>query len=122
MRRSVHNRWRCASLHDPSGRRGIWYRVETEIVSHGDNSVEIETPKALYVEIVAGREGNDESVYLEAGQLLTSYDINRIVGVLACGAWGLETAGVEAKPPSVADEQEDNPMPRATPKGLVYSK
>lgn len=67
--RAFESGWRCASLHDPSRRRGIWFR----------------TPQPGVLELCAGREGDDYSALLEAGCALTPNDFQRVVSVLESG-------------------------------------
>ncbi len=88
----------CVSMHDPKGRRGIWYRTETEATScmrtiatsDGQRSVETTYPAVTKIEIVAGREGDDESVTLRVGDTITLEMLYRLEGCLRVGAWMLE--------------------------------
>lgn len=60
--------WRCCSMHDPSSRRGIWFR---------------DLPDGR-LEIRAGREGGDAVAFIPA-------ELARAVGdCLSYGAWMLE--------------------------------
>jgi len=70
----------CCSMHDPTGRRGIWFRRFDVI---GDGSCPA-------IAINAGREGDDVSVLLSAGQTLTARDIHDLDAALAVGRWMLE--------------------------------
>lgn len=64
---------RCCSMHDPSGRRGIWYEVQ-------DGTLIVK----------AGREGDDAQAVLRPGEVLTADTIAALVGCLDVGAWMLE--------------------------------
>lgn len=66
--------WQCASMHDPAGRRGIWFRRES--------------PGA--VEVCAGREGDDAYVRIAVGDTVSSEQVTAVLGCLAVGAWMLE--------------------------------
>lgn len=63
--------WRCCSMHDPSGRRGIWFRFQT----NGK------------FEICAGREGDDAKVTLQVGDTLTYTNLGQLLACLEYGAW-----------------------------------
>ena len=54
----------CVSMHDPTGRRGIWYRTETTPMPTPDGST---YPGGTKVEIVAGRDTVLELPAPEAG-------------------------------------------------------
>lgn len=69
LNRAFEPGYRCASLHDPNRRRGIWFR----------------TPQPGVLELCAGREGDDYTALLEAGCALTSSDLQRVVSVLESG-------------------------------------
>lgn len=66
--------WRCCSMHDPSGRRGVWYRT---------------LPDGR-LEIRAGREGDDACSFIPA-ELAESVD-----NCLSYGAWMQEDYGPNA--------------------------
>lgn len=68
--------WRCCSMHDPAGRRGIWYRYHNGIL-----------------QIRAGREGDDEEIDLEVGRILTQLDLDKISGALDSGGQMQEDYG-----------------------------
>lgn len=86
----------CVSMHDPTGRRGIWYRTETTPTptptSDGQRSVTSTYPAVTKVEIVAGREGDDEEVTLRVGDTITLEMLHHLEGCLRIGAWMLEEA------------------------------
>lgn len=63
--------YRCASF--GGERRGIWFQ---------------DWP--LFVKIVAGREGDDESVTIEVGDMITREKLRALVDCLACGEYALE--------------------------------
>lgn len=75
MNRSSEPGYRCASMHDPAGRRGIWYRQ----IDGG-------------IEICARREGDDVHVILREGDALTREQLRELQGALSTGAWMVETA------------------------------
>ena len=79
----------CVSMHDPTGRRGIWYRTETTPMPTPDGST---YPAVTKVEIVAGREGDDEEVTMRVGDTITLEMLHRLEGCLRIGAWMLEEA------------------------------
>lgn len=90
----------CVSMHDPTGRRGIWYRTETTptictrtlVTSEGQRPIKSTYPAVTKVEIVAGREGDDEEVTLCVGDTITLEMLYRLEGCLRIGAWMLEEA------------------------------
>lgn len=71
--------WILVSMHDPAGRRGIWYR---------------ETLKAPFepgsLEVCAGREGDDEYIQLRVGETVTPEILERLRACLQVGAWMLD--------------------------------
>lgn len=77
--RSSQPGWQCASMHDPAGRRGIWFRESAGVV-----------------ELCAGREGDDWYARLAVGDTLSGAQIAAILECLSVGAWMLS-------------EQEDRP-------------
>lgn len=83
----------CVSMHDPTGRRGIWYRTETTPTPTPTARGRSRRPLAVTkVEIVAGREGDDEEVTLRVGDTITLEMLHRLEGCLRIGAWMLEEA------------------------------
>jgi hypothetical protein len=76
MMRCEQPGWIQIANHDPSGRRGLWYRVSA---SPGDD------PKAC-IEVCSGREGDDSYVKLSPGQTLTDRDIYDLFDVLMVAA------------------------------------
>lgn len=62
----------CAAMNDPTGRRGIWFRVL-------DDGIEIR----------AGREGDDVHVILRDGRVLTREQRLELQAALETGAWML---------------------------------
>ncbi len=81
-------------MHDPTGRRGIWYRTETTPTptSDGQRPIKSTYPAVTKVEIVAGREGDDEAVTLRVGDTISLEMLHRLEGCLRIGAWMLEEA------------------------------
>jgi hypothetical protein len=70
MSEQVETAWRCVSMHDPAGRRGVWYqRVGSTL------------------EVRGGREG-DDAVYIALGD-----DADQLENVLSYGAWMQEEYG-----------------------------
>lgn len=68
--------WIQVAGHDPSGRRGLWYRGSPE----------------QGVELCAGREGDDCYVCLPPGQVLTAEVLYNLWDCLATAADNLETS------------------------------
>ena len=79
--------YECCSMHDPTGRRGIWFRLPGGPTDF------------TRIEICAGREGDDYHLTLAAGQILTTRDIFELEGVLGTGAWMLQET-----PPKTEEE------------------
>lgn len=81
--------WRCAAMHDPSGRRGLWYRD----VRMGPEPTHLELlhpgPR-VGVEVCAGREGDDAFVALAVGQTLAAADVAALAECLARAAFEYE--------------------------------
>ena len=73
---------RCCSMHDPEGRRGIWFAVEDSVFK-----------------LFAGREGDDASVELRVGDVVTEQVIDNLVDCLEYGAWQQEDYGPDAPMP-----------------------
>ena len=67
------DRWSCISLHDPSGRRGVWVSLD-----------------GGRLDVRAGREGGDKQVSLVVGQVLTRKNIEDLADALLIGHWMLE--------------------------------
>lgn len=61
-------RWVCCSMHDPSGRRGVWFRV----VAGG-------------VEVCAGREGDDWYCKLTVGEVFSERNLRALLDCLEVG-------------------------------------
>lgn len=78
---SAEHGWRCCSMHDPSGRRGIWYR----------------TTETGELRIVAGREGDDAEV------LIPKEFAKPLADCLSYGAWMQEDYGPGLCEPSIHD-------------------
>ena len=70
--------YECCSMHDPTGRRGIWFRLPGGATNFNE------------IEICAGLEGDDYRLTLTAGQTLTTKDIFQLHSALDTGAWMLE--------------------------------
>lgn len=73
---------RCCSMHDPAGRRGIWYTVRDGV---------------FY--LCAGREGDDAEVSLKPGQVVTEEKIILLCQSLDYGAYMQEEHGPDAETP-----------------------
>lgn len=73
-------KWRCASMHDRSGRRGIWFRSMPD----GD------------LQIRAGREGGDNVAVLSVKEV-PGRIIAAVRGCLEVGAWMQEDEGPDTK-------------------------
>jgi len=67
--------WRCASMHDPAGRRGIWYRVQDGVL-----------------EVRGGRRGDDADARIERASL-PAKEFDELVSALGYGAWMQEEYG-----------------------------
>ena len=77
---------RCASMHDPTGRRGVWFSVDQDYA---------------WAEMWGGREGDDAHILLRAGETLTAERIEQIVSCLEYGAWMQEDHGPDCDVPHV---------------------
>lgn len=75
--RELRQQWRCVSMHDPAGRRGVWVRMCE------DGAIEVR----------GGREGDDACSILRPGDTLTPADIKCLLGALEYGAWMQEDYG-----------------------------
>jgi hypothetical protein len=64
--------YKVIAMHDPSGRRGVWYRA------NNDGSIEL----------CAGRDGNDAYVRLDDGARVTATLLECIHFILSCGRYG----------------------------------
>ena len=60
-------------MHDPAGRRGIWYRESPGVV-----------------ELCAGRDGDDAYVRIAVGDTVSPEDVGAVLDCLAVGAWMLD--------------------------------
>lgn len=67
--------WRCVSMHDKAGRRGVWYRLINN-----------------RLELRGGREGDDAIAILTEAEHGAEL-INAITDVLDCGCWMQEDEG-----------------------------
>lgn len=86
--REAPDDWRCCSMHDPSGRRGIWFKTDgVDLVADDIGCGMLQTETVNQIEICAGREGDDAEVTLRAGQTLTKTDVLALLGCLEVGAW-----------------------------------
>lgn len=74
LNRASEPGWKCISMHDPSGRRGVWFRVNSQ------NST---------IEICAGREGDDWYSKIEVGNIISINDIKNLAECLSVGSWML---------------------------------
>lgn len=74
--------WSCCSMHDPTERRGIWWRVI------GDT-----------LEIRAGREGDDVAVRLTVGNVLSQKQLRAIDDCLSVGAWMIDQSEINVEQP-----------------------
>lgn len=84
--------WELVAMHDPAGRRGVWYR---EIPATTADPL---TPRV--VEVCAGRVGEDDYVRLVAGAVLTPADLRRLAGCLRTGAMVAIDSNVQAPMPN----------------------
>ncbi len=76
MNKPVENKkWRCASMHDPNGRRGVWFKVEDDVLI-----------------VCGGREGNDAWSEIPRSSLPVNV-FDALVAALQSGAWMQETHG-----------------------------
>ena len=69
---TIHNNWRCVSMHDPDGRRGVWYQWDKA---------------TLTLTVRGGREGDD------AVRTIYGADAVALEHVLSYGAWMQEEFG-----------------------------
>ena len=67
-------------MHDPSGRRGIWFRLHEGVF-----------------QLRSGREGDDGAIDWKAGQVLTEKDLEELIGALSDGAWMQEDNGPDCQ-------------------------
>lgn len=67
MSRANEDGWILCSMNDPSGRRGLWFRVSED---------------STCVEICAGREGDDLYLTLSAGEAITLSDLAKLIDAL----------------------------------------
>lgn len=89
--RSSKPYWRLCAMNDPSGRRGIWYRVlprdrldaERDAVVTGRDGFDT-------LELCAGREGDDSYARIAVGEVITRETMMAIESVLATGAWMID--------------------------------
>lgn len=68
--------WACISMHDDSGRRGVW------IWSDDDYNE---------IQIISGREGDDNGVKIVVGEVIDKEKIYRLYETLCNGNWMLQT-------------------------------
>lgn len=66
-------------LPDPSGRRGLWMRL-TPAPAEGYIPKNVSPIKHL--ELCAGREGDDDYVHLQPGEVLTEHKLRKIEGLI----------------------------------------
>lgn len=83
--------WELVAMHDPAGRRGVWYRESHALP--GDPL----TPRVI--EVCAGREGDDEYVRITAGVPLSHADLRRLAGCFRLGAMMAIDGDVQAPEP-----------------------
>jgi len=91
--------WRCAAMHDPSGRRGLWYR-EVRMGPEPQHLGLRHPGPRVGVEVCAGREGEDDYVRLVAGAVLMPADLRRLAGCLRTGAMVAADSNVQAPVPN----------------------
>lgn len=82
--------WLLLAMHDPTGRRGLWYRVTKDVTKDGDN---VEA-----IEMCAGREGDDAYFKLRSQQTVDRTLIEEIASVLDYGLGPLMFAPREEPP------------------------
>lgn len=78
--RSDDPKWRCISMHDDAERRGIWFHS----VEHRDSG---DSRTTSFLEICAGREGDDGYARLEEGQVIDRKLLSEIENCLMNGEW-----------------------------------
>jgi len=71
--------YRLLAMHDPAGRRGLWYRVVKTSPPPG------ETALVQSVEICSGREGDDGHVVLKLDESLTPKTLYDLLAALEYG-------------------------------------
>lgn len=71
----------CIAMHDPSRRRGLWFRV-----IRGDAG------EPVAVRLYAGREGDDCDVVLAVGYPIDSRKLREVLDVLSVARWGYSLA------------------------------
>lgn len=79
--------WQLAAMNDPSGRRGIWYRVDP-VVSF--NPLD---PSGRTLKLWGGREGDDYSAVVDELHV-GSATFEALVSILETGSWMLEESGI----------------------------
>lgn len=68
----------CVAMHDPSGRRGLWFRATEE------------GPGEYLIEFFAGREGDDDYFALRTGEVFDERDTADALRLLVSARWGYE--------------------------------
>jgi len=72
----------CCSMHDVSGRRGIWYRLMPK---------DSNWFTATEIQVAAGREGDDWFAILRVGDVVSNQTIRDLLECLSVGTWMLES-------------------------------
>ena len=80
-------KWRCASMHDPAGRRGIWFAVHNDVLV-----------------VRGGREGDDAWAEIPRS-MLPRKEFDELVAALEYGAWQQEDNGPDSQVVPVEDKR-----------------
>ncbi len=86
--------FKLLSMHDLSGRRGLWARflLEGREVLVPSEHYCYHPPSFKTVELISGREGDDAHVSLVVGETITQEKLDELVMVLARAAGEVEAA------------------------------
>lgn len=73
------DKWRCVSMHDPAGRRGVWFAVHNNVLT-----------------VRGGREGDDAWAEIPRSSL-PKEEFDELVSALEYGAWQQEDYGPDSQ-------------------------
>jgi hypothetical protein len=74
--------WQLAAMHDPAGRRGIWFRTARDPA----------TGRVAVLEVCGGREGDDYYARFEVGANAARAEVDALEGILDTSRWVLDDA------------------------------
>lgn len=78
--------WKCIAMHDPAGRRGVWYRTTPRDVR---TDQKIQEPVGT-IEMCAGREGDDAYVIIAVGTVMDERKMYDLLSLLEYGLYARE--------------------------------